>query len=110
MGLLLWGETSTVRLSLDRGDLWDERPSKRFAEVQPLFTWRTMQGLVASNRMDEFHDLFDSGTTTTDRPPNCRPGGELTLDPSQTAARIRAEPGDRRGRGALEAMGAKRFR
>ncbi len=25
MGGLLWGEDSTVRLSLDRGDLWDER-------------------------------------------------------------------------------------
>ena len=26
MGGLLWGEGNTVRLSLDRGDLWDERP------------------------------------------------------------------------------------
>ena len=27
MGGLLWGENNLVRLSLDRGDLWDERPS-----------------------------------------------------------------------------------
>lgn len=27
LGGLLWGEKSLVRLSLDRGDLWDERPS-----------------------------------------------------------------------------------
>jgi alpha-L-fucosidase 2 len=27
MGGLLWGEGTTVRLSLDRGDLWDERPA-----------------------------------------------------------------------------------
>lgn len=27
MGGLLWGEGSTLRLSLDRGDLWDERPN-----------------------------------------------------------------------------------
>ena len=25
MGGLLWGENNTIRLSLDRGDLWDER-------------------------------------------------------------------------------------
>ena len=25
MGGLLWGENNTLRLSLDRGDLWDER-------------------------------------------------------------------------------------
>ena len=28
MGVLLWGETNTLRLSLDRGDLWDERKSR----------------------------------------------------------------------------------
>ena len=27
MGGLLWGEKQTIRLSLDRGDLWDERPA-----------------------------------------------------------------------------------
>ncbi len=27
MGGLLWGENNTIRLSLDRGDLWDERTS-----------------------------------------------------------------------------------
>ena len=28
LGGLLWGEGTTIRLSLDRGDLWDERPAK----------------------------------------------------------------------------------
>src|ERR1700709_2221243 len=27
MGGLFWGENNTIRLSLDRGDLWDERTS-----------------------------------------------------------------------------------
>jgi alpha-L-fucosidase 2 len=27
MGALLWGEKNVIRLSLDRGDLWDERPA-----------------------------------------------------------------------------------
>src|SRR5512137_1145775 len=53
MGILLWGEGNTLRLSLDRGDLWDERPSRRFTEVRSRFNWTTMQQLVASNRMTE---------------------------------------------------------
>ncbi|MEN9362456.1 MAG: hypothetical protein RL095_3991 [Verrucomicrobiota bacterium] len=32
MGGLLWGEGSTLRLSLDRGDLWDERPAAGLKE------------------------------------------------------------------------------
>ncbi len=52
------GEGNTLRFSLDRGDLWDERPSKRFTEVRDRFNWRTMQQLVASNRMAEFNDNY----------------------------------------------------
>ena len=85
MGVLLWGETNLLRLSLDRGDLWDERPSKRFTEVRDKFNWRTMQELVASNRMAEFNDIFDSNYDYNG-PPTKLPAGrvEITLDPSQT--------------------------
>lgn len=84
MGMLLWGETNRLRLSLDRGDLWDERPSKRFTEVRALFNWRIMQGLVASNRMAEFNDIFDSNYDYHG-PPTKLPAGriEITLDPAQ---------------------------
>ena len=84
MGVLLWGEGNTLRLSLDRGDLWDERPSKRFTEVRDKFDWRTMQELVASNRMDEFNDIFDSNYDYNG-PPTKLPAGrvEITLDESQ---------------------------
>ena len=84
MGVLLWGETNTLKLSLDRGDLWDERPSKRFTEVQNKFNWQTMQQLVASNRMDVFNDIFDSNYDY-DGPPTKLPAGrlEIDLDPSQ---------------------------
>ena len=87
MGVLLWGEGHTLRLSLDRGDLWDERPSKRDVEVRELFNWTTMQQLVASNRMDEFNRIFDSNYDY-DGPPTKLPAGrvEITLDPSQTIA------------------------
>ncbi len=85
MGVLFWGESNTLRLSLDRGDLWDERPSKRFTEVRDKFNWRTMQQLVASNRMDEFNDIFDSNYDYGG-PPTKLPAGrvEITFDESQT--------------------------
>ena len=37
MGVLLWGESNTLRFSLDRGDLWDERPSPRHLAVKRTF-------------------------------------------------------------------------
>ncbi len=85
MGVLLWGEGSTLRLSLDRGDLWDERPAKRHVEVRDRFNWATMQQLIASNRMDEFNRIFDSNYDY-DGPPTKLPAGrvEITLDPAQT--------------------------
>ena len=87
LGGLLWGEDHTLRLSLDRGDLWDERPSKRFLEVRDRFNWATMQRLVAENRMAEFNDIFDSNYEY-DAPPTKLPAGrlEITLDASQSLA------------------------
>jgi alpha-L-fucosidase 2 len=85
MGVLLWGESNLLRLSLDRGDLWDERPSKRFTEVRDKFNWAAMQRMVAENKMAEFHDVFDSNYDYNG-PPTKLPAGrvEITLDPSQT--------------------------
>ena len=93
LGGLVWGEDHTLRLSLDRGDLWDERPSKRFLEVRDRFNWATMQRLVAENRMAEFNDIFDSNYDY-DGPPTKLPAGrlEITLDPSQSLDSVRAEP------------------
>jgi alpha-L-fucosidase 2 len=85
MGVLLWGETNLLRLSLDRGDLWDERPSKRFTEVRDRFNWAAMQRMVAENKMAEFNDVFDSNYDYNG-PPTKLPAGrvEITLDPAQT--------------------------
>src|ERR1039458_660968 len=85
LGGLVWGEDHTLRLSLDRGDLWDERPSKHWVEVRDRFNWTTMQRLVAENRMAEFNDIFDSNYDY-DGPPTKLPAGrlEITLDPSQS--------------------------
>jgi len=85
MGMLLWGEGNTLRLSLDRGDLWDERPSQKHLAVKDRFTWAAMQRMVAENKMGEFDEVFDSNYDY-DGPPTKLPAGriELVLDPSQT--------------------------
>jgi alpha-L-fucosidase 2 len=82
LGALVWGGTNTLRVSLDRGDLWDERPSKAFQQVQDRFNWRAMQQMVAENRMDEFNKVFDSNYEN-DTAPTKLPAGrlELTFDP-----------------------------
>lgn len=106
MGVLLWGETNLLRLSLDRGDLWDERPSRRFQEVRPLFNWRTMQGLVASNRMDEFHDIYDSNYDYHG-PPTKLPAGrvELVLSPEATTQEFELDLASAEGRVRLTGGG-----
>jgi alpha-L-fucosidase 2 len=85
LGGLVWGETNLLRLSLDRGDLWDERPSKRHVELHDRFNWATMQRLVAEDRMAEFNEVFDSNYDY-EGPPTKLPAGrlEITLDPSQS--------------------------
>lgn len=85
MGLLLWGEGNTLRLSLDRGDLWDERPSPKHLAVKDRFTWASMQRMVAEDRMDEFNEVFDSNYDY-DGSPTKLPAGrvEVVLDPSQS--------------------------
>ncbi len=84
MGVLLWGKDNTIRLSLDRGDLWDERPSREFLKVKPRFTWAEMQRMVAESKMDEFSEVFDSNYDYNG-PPTKLPAGriEITLDASQ---------------------------
>ena len=85
LGGLVWGEDNTLRLSLDRGDLWDERPSKHHAALHDRFNWAILQRLVAENRMAEFNDIFDSNYDC-DGPPTKLPAGrlEITLDSSQS--------------------------
>lgn len=85
MGVLLWGETNLLRLSLDRGELWDERPSKAFLKVQDRFNWASMQRMVASNKMAEFNEVFDSNYDYNG-PPSKLPAGriEITLAPEQS--------------------------
>jgi alpha-L-fucosidase 2 len=57
LGGLLWGEGNLLRLSLDRGDLWDERP----APGDPLskFTYFRMAELVAQRNNDAICEIVN---------------------------------------------------
>ena len=80
MGLLMWGEGQTLRLSLDRGDLWDERPAPRHLAVKDRFTWKAMQEIVAADRMAEFNEVFDSNYDRNSSPTKLPAGRvEITL-------------------------------
>lgn len=78
MGVLMWGEGDTLRLSLDRGDLWDERPSKKRIEVEKRFNWAAMQRMVAENKMGEFGEVFDSNYDYNG-PPTKLPAGRVEV-------------------------------
>jgi len=57
LGGLLWGGGDTVKLSLDRGDLWDLRRPDIFE--QPDWNYATIQRLVAEGNQKEISRLFD---------------------------------------------------
>ncbi len=90
MGALIWGQGHTLRISLDRGDLWDERPSSRFTQVQSRFHYRDMQRMARQGKQTEFDDVFDSNYDY-DGPPTRLPAGrlEITLDKSQNLQNFR---------------------
>lgn len=57
LGVLLWGEASELRLSLDRADLWDRRPNEAFNS--PRFNWRSMRKAVARGDFEFLRDQFE---------------------------------------------------
>lgn len=69
LGGLLWGEGNLIRLSLDRGDLWDERPAAEPGWWKQR-TWKTGGDW----------DAPYGGATPTKLPAGRL---EITLDPSQ---------------------------
>ena len=82
LGGLLWGEGNLIRLSLDRGDLWDERP----APGDPLsrFTYAQMVKLVGEKKNAEISRIVDAQAYDQKHPTKIPAGRlEITLDPSQ---------------------------
>jgi len=81
LGGLLWGKDDTIRLSLDRGDLWDTRVPEEFKGED--FTWKMMQRLVAEKNNAELIRRLEKPFFVPW--PGKLPGGrlEVQLDPSQ---------------------------
>jgi alpha-L-fucosidase 2 len=100
LGGLLWGEGPTIRLSLDRGDLWDERPAKNMSWDQ--FTFANLQRLVREKKAAEINAVFDKNYS--DAHPTKIPAGrlEITLGPSQQVRRFELDMKTACGRAWLE--------
>jgi alpha-L-fucosidase 2 len=85
LGGLLWGEADLLRLSLDRGDLWDERPAKGMD--WQAFTYANLIRLVQEKQADEVNAIFDRNYGDTH--PTKLPAGRLEIT-LPAGARLRA--------------------
>jgi alpha-L-fucosidase 2 len=96
MGGLLWGGGSTLRLSLDRGDLWDERPADGMR--WELFTYANLIRKVAEQDYKYIDDVFDRAYR--DSHPSKIPAGrvEMSLDPGQRLERFELDLASAEGR------------
>jgi alpha-L-fucosidase 2 len=103
LGGLLWGKDNLLRLSLDRGDLWDERPATGLRTGD--FNYATARQLVAAGQNDEFNRIFDGAYD--DRHPTKLPAGrlEITLDPGARLASFELNLATAEGRAHLASSG-----
>ncbi len=83
-GGLLWGEGSSIHLSLDRADLWDERTPEMLQ--RPDWTYAKMKALKEAHDHKTHQEMFDAPYDTIPYPTKL-PGGrlEIALDPTCTA-------------------------
>ena len=76
IGALVWGEGNVLRLSLDRGDLWDNRRPDIYAQSD--WTYATIKRLVAAKNQKEMERLFDTPYEATPYPTKL-PAGRVEL-------------------------------
>ncbi len=77
LGSLVWQQHGHLRISLDRADLWDERPALDMSKL--TFAWVKQQ--VAKNDYDTVHRLGDDPYETIPYPTKI-PAGALEFDVS----------------------------
>lgn len=83
-GGLLWGSGQNLKLSLDRGDLWDLRTPDTL--LRDDWTWATIRKLVAEKNQKRISELFDVPYNAFAYPTKIPAGRlELTLAGSQAA-------------------------
>jgi alpha-L-fucosidase 2 len=99
LGGLLWGEDGRLRLSLDRGDLWDERPATKVDWSR--YTWATLLELTAAGRHQEVNAIFDA--SYNEPHPTKLPAGRLEIDlgADRRLARFELNLATAEGRGFL---------
>ncbi|MEY4867972.1 MAG: hypothetical protein RIT36_871, partial [Bacteroidota bacterium] len=76
LGALIWEKNGNLRLSLDRADLWDERPMKGLHRKEFSFTW--VQEQVAKKQYDTVQKLFDHPYDREPAPSKI-PGGAIEV-------------------------------
>ena len=81
LGGLLWGEGSTLRLSLDRGDLWDERSAEGMQ--WELFTYENLVKHARAEDMVYVNKVFDKAYR--DKHPTKIPAGRIEFDLGDSA-------------------------
>jgi len=81
-GGLLWGEGNEIRLSLDRGDIWDNRAHPGF--TAPGFTYDVVREMANSGKTDLLNKQYARANDFPTKLPGCRL--VLTL-PEQNKAR-----------------------
>jgi alpha-L-fucosidase 2 len=99
LGGLLWGEGRTIRLSLDRGDLWDLRTPPAVHEAG--FTYANLQKLVREKDQRAIGRLFDAPYNHPT--PTKIPAGrlEVVLDPARSLTSFELDLATAEGRAAL---------
>jgi alpha-L-fucosidase 2 len=76
LGALIWEKNGNLRLSLDRADLWDERPMKGLHREEFSFRW--VQEQVAKKQYDTVQKLFDHPYDREPAPSKI-PGGAIEV-------------------------------
>jgi alpha-L-fucosidase 2 len=104
LGGLLWGEGNMLRLSLDRGDLWDERP----APGDPLghFTYFRMAEMVAQKNNADICEIVDRQGYEQAHPTKI-PAGRLELEfaPAERVTAFALDLATATGRASLASGG-----
>ena len=79
LGALVWQDDKILRFSLDRADLWDQRPVENFKKPEFTFSWLYKQ--IEKGDMKAVQDLIDV-PYDRDPAPTKIPAGRLEIDQS----------------------------
>ncbi len=107
-GGLLWGGGSDINVSLDRGDLWDERLPEIY--LKDNWNYATIRRLKAEGNQAEISRLFDTPYNRVPYPTKL-PGGRLVmhLGPNQTVRSFQLDMRQAIGRARLASGELKCF-